>query len=213
MPNDETRTESKGATFSSPNRLLRALPHSDFDKLLPNLEPVSLPLRTVLQEPGVEVTHAYFLSSGMASMVNEMKDGTVEVGTVGSEGMVGTPVLLQARSLTTRTFMQMAGEGHRIEAKALRRVIRESPDAERLLFGYTQVMFDQTAQWVACNRLHSLEARCARWLLMTADRGNGNSFTLTHEFLSYMLGVHRPAVSLVASELSERGLLRYGAAR
>jgi CRP-like cAMP-binding protein len=111
--------------------------------------------------------------------------------------------------MTTRTFMQLAGAGLRIEAEPFLRMIRQSPDAERLFYRYTQTMFDQLAQWVACNRLHALEARCARWLLMTADRAGGDSFTLTHEFLSYMLGVHRPAVSLVASELSERGLLRY----
>jgi CRP-like cAMP-binding protein len=163
----------------------------------------------VLYEPGVDVTHVYFPLRGMASMVNEMKDGTVEVGTVGNEGMVGTPMLLHSKSMTTRTFMQLAGDGYRIGAEPLRRMIRQSPEAERLFYRYAQTMFDQLAQWVACNRLHALEARCARWLLMTADRAGGDSFTLTHEFLSYMLGVHRPAVSLVASELSERGLLRY----
>ncbi|MEO5816392.1 MAG: Crp/Fnr family transcriptional regulator [Gemmatimonadaceae bacterium] len=163
----------------------------------------------MLGEPGVEITHVYFPVSGMASMVNEMKDGTVEVGTVGNEGMVGTPLLLRSTSLTTRTFIQLVGAGYRIAAEPFLQMIRQSPDAERLFFRYTQAMFDQLAQWVACNRLHSLESRCARWLLMVADRAEGDSFMLTHEFLSYMLGVHRPAVSLVASELSERGLLRY----
>jgi CRP-like cAMP-binding protein len=209
MANDETRTESTGAAIPIANRLLRALSRADYEYLLPHLEPVALPLRMVLGEPGVNVTHAYFPSTGMASMVNEMKDGTVEVGTVGNEGMVGTPILLRSTSLTTRTFMQLVGEGHRVAAEPFMQMIRQSSDAERLFFRYTQAMFDQLAQWVACNRLHSLESRCARWLLMTADRAGGDSFTLTHEFLSYMLGVHRPAVSLVASELSERGLLRY----
>jgi CRP-like cAMP-binding protein len=209
MSNDDTTTESTESADPIANRLLRTLSRSDYEKLVPHLEYVALPLRMLLYEPGAEVTHAYFPVSGMASMVNEMKDGTVEVGTVGNEGMVGTPLLLHSKSMTTRTFMQLVGEGYRIEAEPLRRVLRESPDAERLFFRYAQTMFDQLAQWVACNRLHTLEARCARWLLMTADRADGKNFTLTHEFLSYMLGVHRPAVSLVASELSERGLLRY----
>jgi CRP-like cAMP-binding protein len=168
-----------------------------------------LPLRKVLYEAGADVTHAYFPTRGMASMVNEMKDGTVEVGTVGNEGMVGTAMLLYSKSLTTRTFMQLEGEGFRIAAEPLRALIRQSRDAERLLYRYAQTMFDQLAQWVACNRLHTLEARCARWLLMTSDRAGDDAFTLTHEFLSYMLGVHRPAVSLVASELSQRGLIKY----
>jgi CRP-like cAMP-binding protein len=209
MANDDTTTESTESAKPIANRLLRTLSRSDYEALVPHLEPLALPVRMVLFEPGADVTHAYFPASGMASLVNEMKDGTVEVGTVGNEGMVGTPILLQSKSMTTRTFMQLSGAGHRIAAEPLRRMIRQSPDAERLFFRYAQTMFDQLAQWVACNRLHMLEARCARWLLMTSDRAGGDSFTLTHEFLSYMLGVHRPAVSLVASELSERGLLKY----
>ena len=209
MANDDIETESTESADPLANRLLSTLSRRDYEQLLPDLEAVALPLRMVLAEPGADATHAYFPTSGMASMVNEMKDGTVEVGTVGNEGMIGTPILLHSKSMTTRTFMQLAGGGHRIAAEPFRRMIRQSPEAERLFFRYAQTMFDQLAQWVACNRLHTLEARCARWLLMTADRAGGDSFTLTHEFLSYMLGVHRPAVSLVASELSERGLLRY----
>jgi CRP-like cAMP-binding protein len=209
MVNDETETESNEFAEPTANRLLRTLSVDDYELLVPHLEPIALPLRKVLFEPGAEATHAYFPTSGMASMVSEMKDGTVEVGTVGNEGMVGTPILLYSKSMTTRTFMQLAGAGYRVAAAPLRSMIKQSPDAEQLFFRYAQTMFDQLAQWVACNRLHTLEARCSRWLLMTADRAGSDSFTLTHEFLSYMLGVHRPAVSLVASELSERGLLKY----
>jgi CRP-like cAMP-binding protein len=168
-----------------------------------------LPLKLVLYESRAEITHAYFPTSGMISLVNEMKDGTVEVGTVGNEGMVGTPVLLYTNSLPARVYVQLAGQGYRIAAGALLRVVRESPEAERLLFGYVQAVFDQLAQWVACNRLHALEARCARWLLMTSDRAGADQFLLTQEFLSYMLGVHRPAVSVAAGALSTAGLIRY----
>ncbi len=209
MVNDDTQTESNESAEPTANRLLRTLSPHDYKLLVPDLEPIALPLRKLLYEPGAELTHAYFPTSGMASMVSELKDGTVEVGTVGNEGMVGTPILLYSKSMTTRAFMQLAGAGYRIAAAPLRRMLKESPDAEQLFFRYAQTIFDQLAQWVACNRLHTLEARCARWLLMTADRAGSDSFTLTHEFLSYMLGVHRPAVSLVASGLSERGLLRY----
>jgi CRP-like cAMP-binding protein len=205
---NETTTEST-VTSVVANRLLRALSRDDLDQLLPHFEPLALPVRLVLYEAGAPMTHAYFPTRGMASLVNEMEDGTVEVGTVGNEGMVGTPILLYSTSLTTRAFIQLEGEGYRIAAEPLRALIKRSPAAERMFYRYTQSMFDQLAQWVACNRLHTLEARCARWLLMTADRAGGESFTLTHEFLSYMLGVHRPAVSLVASELSQRGLIKY----
>jgi len=206
---NEILAEPTGHSGPTANRLLRALSRDDLEQLLPHLEPVALPLRMVLQESGEDAMHAYFPTTGMASMVNEMSDGTVEVGTVGNEGMIGTAILLYSKSLTTRTFIQLEGEGYRVAAEPLRALIQQSHDAQRLLYRYTQTMFDQIAQWVACNRLHTLEARCSRWLLMTADRAGGDSFTLTHEFLSYMLGVHRPAVSLVASELSQRGLIKY----
>lgn len=210
MPNSQSGpSENSGCANRIGNRLLRALGACDYHLLAPHLEAVALPVKHVLYEADATITHAYFLTSGMASLVHVMDNGTVEVGTVGNEGMVGTPLLLRATSLPTRTFIQVAGEGYRIAADALLSVVRGSPDAERLFFQYVQTLFDQVSQWVACNRLHSLEARCARWLLMTQDRVDGDEFLLTQEFLSYMLGVHRPAVSLAAGALSQAELIRY----
>jgi CRP-like cAMP-binding protein len=200
---------ASGTHDATENRLLRALPARDYRRLAPDLEPVTFSVKQVLYEPNATITHAYFPTSGMASLVHAMDNGTVEVGTIGKEGMVGTPILLKAKSQPTQTFIQVAGTGHRITVEALQRVLRESPGAERLFFHYLQLVFDQLAQWVACNRLHTLEARCARWLLMTHDRVEGDDFMLTQEFLSYMLGVHRPAVSLAAGALSHAGLIRY----
>lgn len=200
---------ASGGSGTTENRLLRALPARDYERLAPDLEPVTFAVKQVLYEPHATITHVYFPTSGMASLVHAMDNGTVEVGTIGKEGMVGTPILLKATSQPTQTFIQVAGAGHRIPVETLQRVIRESPEAERLFFLYLQLLFDQLAQWVACNRLHTLEARCARWLLMTHDRVDGDEFLLTQEFLSYMLGVHRPAVSLAAGALSHAGLIRY----
>ncbi|MEP7000732.1 MAG: Crp/Fnr family transcriptional regulator [bacterium] len=210
MENDNTSSVSVDAPPTAyHNRLLEALPESDYLRLLPELEPVTFELRQVLFEPGADITHVYFPSSGMASLVNDMKDGTVEVGTIGNEGMVGTPILLHASKLPMRAFIQLAGEGHRIPSEPFLRVVRDSPAAERLFLRYVQTQFDHLAQWVACNRLHTLDARCARWLLMSEDRAHSSQFLLTQEFLSYMLGVHRPAVSIAASALSDAGLIRY----
>lgn len=111
----------------------------------------------------------------MVSLVNEMNDGTVEIATIGNEGKVGTPLLLRTTSLPARTFVQMAGHGYRVPAETLLRAIRESPRADRLFYRYVQTLFEHVSQWVACNRLHTLEARCARWLLMTRDRAGADA--------------------------------------
>ncbi|MEO8623924.1 MAG: Crp/Fnr family transcriptional regulator [bacterium] len=147
------------------NRLLMALPESDYQRLLPDLEPVTFTLREVLYERGAEITHLYFPRSGMASLVNDMKDGTVEVGTIGNEGMVGTPILLHVSNLPVRAFIQLEGEGHRVASEPFLNMVRESPAAERLFLRYVQTQFDHVAQWVACNRLqspaHAQRAMCA----------------------------------------------------
>ena len=191
------------------NHLLHALPRAEYERLLPALEPVRLTVRQVLCDRDASITHVYFPTTCVASMVNDSEEGSVEVGTMGREGMVGIPVLLHSDSMPTRVFVQVAGAAKRMTVQALRDAVRRSADLERLLFRYIQAFFEEVAQSVACNRLHSLEERCARWLLMTHDRVDGNEFALTQEFLSYMLGVHRPAVTLAAGALQQSGVIRY----
>ncbi|MGI8497324.1 MAG: Crp/Fnr family transcriptional regulator [Gemmatimonadaceae bacterium] len=191
------------------NHLLRAFPSSEYERLLPVLEPVHLAVKQLLCDRDARITHVYFPTTCVASMVNDSEEGSVEVGTVGREGMVGAAVLLHTESMPTRTFAQIAGSAKRLPVDALRDAVRRSPDVERLLFRYLQAFFEEVAQSVACNRLHTLEERCARWLLMTHDRVDGDEFTLTQEFLSYMLGVHRPAVTLAAGALQHAGVIRY----
>ena len=191
------------------NVLLAALSPDDLALISLQLEPVTLRLREVLYDPGAEIEHVYFPTTGCVSMIHGTIEGSVEVGTIGLEGLVGIPVLLRASSEPTRALVQVEGEGYRITSAAFRAVVAESDHLERIFLRYALALYNQVAQSVACNRLHSLEQRCARWLLITHDRVDGDVFKLTQEFLSYMLGVHRPAVTLAAGMLQTAGYIRY----
>jgi CRP-like cAMP-binding protein len=191
------------------NLLLAALAPDDLALFSAELEPVEMHIRDVLYEPGAEIKHVYFPTTGCVSMIHTVVEGSVEVGTIGYEGLVGVPVLLRAESEPTQAIVQVQGEAYRISAPAFRAVIEQSNHMERIFMRYALALFNQVAQSVACNRLHSLEQRCARWLLITHDRVEGDEFKLTQEFLSYMLGVHRPAVTLAAGILQEAGFIRY----
>jgi CRP-like cAMP-binding protein len=193
----------------SRNRILAALPSEEFNRVVAELEPFDLPIDTVLYEANSAITHVYFPTSGCVSMVNTLDDGAVEVGTIGFEGFTGLPLLLGDDRMPSRAFVQLTGASFRMRSDAFQKSLDENPAFVRLLNRHSLALFNQAAQSVACNRLHTLEARCARWLLMTHDRMRMESFILTHEFLSYMLGVHRPAVTLAAGALQRAGLIRY----
>jgi CRP-like cAMP-binding protein len=201
--------DSTGTDGAVANRLLAALPAAELERLRAGLDRVPLDVGQVLYEPDAPISHVYFIDEGAVSVVSSLAEGTVEVGTIGREGLVGVPVLLRAESAPTRTFVQVAGAAHRMTVDRFRAAVAESPRLEHLSFRYAQAYFDQVAQTAACNRLHSLEERCARWLLMTHDRLGTDVLPLTQQFLSYMLGVHRPAVTLAAGALQKAGLIRY----
>jgi CRP-like cAMP-binding protein len=193
----------------SRNRILGALPPAELNSLVADLEPFALPVEAVLYEADSPITHVYFPTSGCVSMVNVMEEGAVEVGTIGFEGFAGLPLLLDDDRMPTRAFVQLSGNSFRMQAAAFHRSLDRNPAFLRLLNRHSLALYNQAAQSVACNRLHTLESRCARWLLMTHDRMRMEPFSLTHEFLSYMLGVHRPAVTLAAGVLQRAGLIRY----
>ena len=193
----------------SENLLLASLDAADGERLQGDLEHVPLPVGKVLFEPDAPMSHAYFVDAGLVSVVSTMAEGTVEVGAVGREGLVGVPILLYADRMPARTFVQVAGEGRRIEAERLRSAVSESRPLERTLLRYVQAFIEQVSQTAACNRLHTLEERCARWLLMTQDRVQVSVLPITQQILSQMLGVHRPAVTLAAGALQKAGLIRY----
>jgi CRP-like cAMP-binding protein len=191
------------------NRLLRALPAHEVERLLPSLESVPLLAGMPIYEPNSRIEHVYFPISGIISMTSDMEEGTVEVGTVGREGMTGLPLVLQATTMPTRAFVQVPGHSYRMRDDDFLAALRDVPRFERLLCRYALALFDQAAQHAACNRLHALEERCARWLLMTHDRVDGDVMPLKQQFLAEMLGVHRPAVTLAAGALQKAGVIRY----
>ena len=191
------------------NRLLAVLPPEEIERLMPSLESVPLLTGMPIYEPNAPITHVYFPISGIVSLTSDMREGTVEVGTVGREGMTGLPLVLRARTMPTRAFVQVPGHAYRMRDEDLLLVMSESPRFERLLLRYALALFDQAAQHAACNRLHALEERCARWLLMTHDRVDGDVLPLKQQFLAEMLGVHRPAVTLAAGALQRAGVIRY----
>jgi len=191
------------------NRLLGALPREELDQLVPLLESVPLVDGMPIYEPYQPIADVYFPISGVVSLVSEMAEGTVEVGTIGREGMTGLPLVLHAETMPTRAFVQVPGHAYRIGGAELCTLMRVAPRVERLLYRYVLALFDQTAQHAACNRMHALEERCARWLLMTHDRVDGDVLPLKQQFLAEMLGVHRPAVTIAAGALQKAGIIRY----
>jgi CRP-like cAMP-binding protein len=161
-------------------------------------------------EPNRVMEHVYFPEDGVISIVGLMEDGSaVETATVGNEGMVGVPVFLGAMQMAGQGFAQVPGSAWRLPAGALREEVRRGGALSRLLGRYTQALFTLVAQSSACNRKHTVEQRCARWLLMTHDRVAGDNFELTQLFLSQMLGVRRATVTEAAGELQARGLIEY----
>lgn len=192
------------------NRLIAALPALELERFGREFEEVPLPFKEVLYEPNGAIAHAYFPTRGVVSLVNEPKPGDiVEFGTVGYEGMVGLPLLLGDEAMPSRALVQVPGEALRISARAFRQAVESNPEFRMLLMRYTMALFNQIAQSASCNRLHEVQERCARWLLQTHDRADGDSFPLTQEFLAQMLGVHRPTVSVAAGMLQRAGLIRY----
>ena len=192
------------------NRLLAALPKKEYQRFLPHLERVSLGVKEVVYEPNEPIQYVYFPLTCVFSMVATLHEGrSVEVATLGSEGMVGLPVFLGAKSTPLLGFSQVAGEAMRMDAVSFQKQVALNGPLTALLHRYTQTLMVQIAQGTACNRAHNILQRCARWLLMTQDRVKADSFTLTQEFLGQMLGVRRAGVNEVASELQKRGLIRY----
>lgn len=191
------------------NHLLHLLAPEDYQRVRPALTPEELRFEQVLVEPGVPIRDVHFPRSGVASVISELASSPIEVGTVGREGFVGLALLLGVEVVPQRTIVQVSGDAWRMDADDFRRVLDERPAVRRLLLRYAQYFIDFLAQSVACNRLHPLEQRCARWLCMTHERASGDSFEITHEFLSMMLGVRRAGVSTAMNALQKEGVVSY----
>jgi CRP-like cAMP-binding protein len=192
------------------NRLLRALAPESLARLAPQLEHAEFDTGEVIHERGEPVVAVCFPETVVVSVVTVMNDGTeVETGTIGNEGFAGLNALLEMPSLTRRTYVQVPGTGWTLGADALRDASEADESLRRLIRRYTQSFIEQAAQMSACNRLHPLDKRCARWLISTADQVGGETFHLTHEFLSEMLGVRRSGVTVAAGALQKAGLITY----
>ena len=203
MPAAETRNGYK-------NRILASLSKAEISRLSQHMSPVDLPAGKTLLDPGEEITHAYFLETGLASVVVAMADGTmVETGITGNDGLVGFPVLLGTKTMPTRTFMQIPGAGYKIKANHLIEEFERVGTLHKMIQRYFQAHLVLTGQTAACNRLHDIAERLARWLLMCHDRMEADTFAITHEFLGHMLGTPRSTVTLAAGILNKAGLIAY----
>ncbi len=198
------------ARATSPNRLLAALPAKEYERLLDGLEPVRLSYGEVLDEPGEQMRYAYFPCDCLVSMLTVVEGRrALEVGLIGREGMVGTRLALGFTASSVRALVQGTGTALRIGSAHFLRELQRSPGLQRALLRFTDALMLQVTQNAACNRFHVVEARLARWLLMTRERVPSHEFHLTHEFLADMLGVRRVGVTLAASALQRQKLIRY----
>ncbi|HEX8634683.1 MAG TPA: Crp/Fnr family transcriptional regulator [Pyrinomonadaceae bacterium] len=201
---------SQSRPVPNDNRLLAHLPGEELELLRPHMEQVQLAHGDLIIKPHVPIKDIYFPLTCLFSMVTTMEDGsTVESGSIGREGMAGTPVLLDAAETTMPTFTQIPGEAIRIKAATVKEVYEQGGALKKIINRYIHTVIVVSSQSTACNRLHHIEARLARWLLMSSDGVGSCEVNLTHEYLAVMLGVRRAGVSEAAAKLQEKNLIRY----
>jgi CRP-like cAMP-binding protein len=206
QPSERTNTAGKQVS----NKILLSISDSDYSSLRPHLEYVSLPNHLVLHEAGGKVEFGYFPNRGLISLVVVMKDGkTAEAGIVGNEGFTGTLAAVGLSRSPLQAVVQITGDGFRVEVAALQNTLEFAPRLQLILSRYAAIRGMQVAQTAACNRLHDIEQRLARWLLMTQDRVDSGSLPITHDFLATMLGTDRPSVSLAAGVLQRKEIIEY----
>jgi len=203
---DGVRTDITGQPVK--NVPLLSIADEEFARLRPYLEPVELDRRQILHESGEKIQYAYFLNSGFASLVVITSDGrSVEIAMVGGEGFLGSPLAAGLRCEPYRAVMQIPGTTLRVQAEVLESILPQLPDLQSVTYRYTFMRSLQVAQIAACNRLHEIEQRLCRWLLMCQDRVDTKLLPVTHEFIGQMLGTGRPTVSLAAGILQRAGMI------
>jgi CRP-like cAMP-binding protein len=192
------------------NHILASLPAEEYERLRPHLEQVELHLGEIVSQPDEPIEYAYFPQRGTISVTVLMTDGSqAEVGIVGNEGVFGLPIVLGASSAPLQSMVQIPGQALRLKADVLRDEVKVCGQLQQMLLRYAQAFFVQTAITAACNRVHHLDGRLARWLLMCQDRGRVDDLQLTHEFIATMLGVRRAGVSVAANKLQAEGFINY----
>ena len=196
------------------NQLLAALPAADYERLLPHLEPVALPLGLVVFESGGKLRHLYFPATGIVSLLYAMESGTsTEIAVIGNEGVVGIALFMGGESTPSRAVVQSAGHGFRLNASVLKTEFELGGPLQHLLLRYTQALISQMTQTAVCNRHHSVDQQLCRWLLLSLDRLSSYELTMTQELIANMLGVRREGVTEAAGKLQEAGLIRYSRGR
>jgi CRP-like cAMP-binding protein len=195
------------------NHLLASLPSAEWQRWSPQLEWVDLPLGAVLYESGTTLSHVYFPTTAIVSLLYVMEDGaSAEIAVVGNEGVVGISLFMGGESTPSRAVVQSAGEGFRLKSAAIKDEFKRAP-VLHLLLRYTQALITQMAQTAVCNRHHSLDQQLCRWLLLSLDRLKGFELVMTQELISNMLGVRREGVTEAALKLQKQGLIRYARGR
>ena len=221
MAKASSRVSVKGKPISSNhkgrpihNEILSGLPRKEFNAVLAALEFVDLPVRTILNDPGEAITSCYFVNSGLVSILSVLSEGkSVEVGLTGKEGFVGLPLVVGLKTSGARAIVQIPATAFRINAAKMVAVLRQCPSLEKKLNRYVHALGAQSVQVAACNRLHEVDKRLARWLLMCQDRVGGDDVLLTQEFLGHMLGTRRASVTVAAGMLQKAGYITYNRGR
>ncbi len=192
------------------NRILAALPRAEYERLIPHLERVHLPRGKVLSEAGDLIRHAHFPVNGVVSLLCATEDGeTVEVAMVGNEGMLGVPIILRVGITLHRSMVHIPADVLRIRSDVLKMEFNRNGLLQDLLLRFTNTLIAQVSQSAVCNRFHTVEARLGRWLLVIYDRVENETFYLTQEFISHMLGTPRTVVTVAANKLQDAGFIRY----
>ena len=192
------------------NRLLAAIPDSEWTRWVPHLEPVTLPLGKALYESGARLSYVYFPTTAIVSLLYVMEDGaSAEIAVVGREGIVGISLFMGGDSTTNRAIVQSAGRGFRLKANLMLQEFNRAGPVLHLLLRYTQALITQMAQTAVCNRHHSLDQQLCRWLLLSLDRLDSNDLVMTQELIANMLGVRREGVTEAAGQLQKAGLIQY----
>lgn len=209
-PDSEFQADAQGSSRDIANRLLLAMPSSTLDSLLPRLDLVDLARGQILAEAGAPVEAVYFINRGLVSLLRTMKDGrAAEVATVGMEGLADPCTLLGLDHAILDVVVHVPGQAWRLPRRHLVSLLAEDEQARDLLERYMQWLVDQMAQTAACNRLHSLEQRCARWLLTAHDNARAASFPLTQDYLAVMLGAQRSSVAEITASFRDAGYIDY----
>jgi CRP-like cAMP-binding protein len=196
------------------NQLLAALPDGEWLRWQSHLELVSMPLGQVLYEPGATLSHVYFPTNSIVSLLYVMENGaSAEIAVVGNEGIVGISLFMGGESTPSRAVVQSAGEGFRVRAQMMKEEFNRAGPVLHLFLRYTQALITQMAQTAVCNRHHSLDQQLCRWLLLSLDRLSNNELVMTQELIANMLGVRREGVTEGALKLQQDGLIRYARGR